>query len=162
MKDKPYISLAYMTGILPVKKYGNHSARNMFTEYSMTNPKRMGEYMGFTSDEVEKLCARYQMSFEDVKAWYDGYSFEGISSVYSPKSVAECLTNGIFDNYWNQTETFEALKVYIQMNYDRGTKEHISVLLKQQSNRAVTQPSLHGKDVLERKGFTAYEAEQRG
>ena len=80
--------------------------------------------MGFTSDEVEKLCARYQMSFEDVKAWYDGYSFEGISSVYSPKSVAECLTNGIFDNYWNQTETFEALKVYIQMNYD-GLKDSV-------------------------------------
>ena len=124
MKDKPYISLAYMTGILPVKKYGNHSALNMFTEYSMTNPKRMGEYMGFTSDEVEKLCARYQMNFEDVKTWYDGYSFEGISSVYSPKSVVECLTNGIFDNYWNQTETFEALKVYIQMNYD-GLKDSV-------------------------------------
>lgn len=124
MKDKPYISLAYMTGILPIKKYGNHSALNMFTEYSMTNPKRMGPYMGFTSQEVEGLCKRYQVCFEEVKAWYDGYSFEGISSIYSPKSVVECLTSHIFDNYWNQTETFEALKVYIQMNYD-GLKDSV-------------------------------------
>lgn len=33
MKDKPYIALAYMTGILPIKKYGEHSALNMFDEY---------------------------------------------------------------------------------------------------------------------------------
>lgn len=124
MKDKPYISLAYMTGILPIKKYGSHSALNMFTEYSMTNPKRMGCYMGFTGDEVERLCTQYQVSFEDVRAWYDGYSFEGASAIYSPKSVVECLTSRIFDNYWNQTETFEALKMYIQMNYD-GLKDSV-------------------------------------
>ena len=47
LKDKPYVQFAYMTGILPIKKYGSHSALNMFTEYSMTNPKRMGCYMGF-------------------------------------------------------------------------------------------------------------------
>ena len=34
IKDQPYVALAYMTGILPVKKYGEHSALNMFTEYS--------------------------------------------------------------------------------------------------------------------------------
>lgn len=124
MKDKPYISLAYMTGILPIKKYGNHSALNMFTEYSMTNPKKMAPYMGFTDVEVKALCEKYKMDYEEVHTWYDGYSFEGISSVYSPKSVVECLSSRIFDNYWNQTETFEALKVYIQMNYD-GLKDKV-------------------------------------
>ncbi len=124
MKDKPYISLAYMTGILPIKKYGSHSALNMFTEYSMTNPKKMAPYMGFTESEVRILCEKYHMDFEEVHTWYDGYSFEGIASVYSPKSVVECLSSGIFDNYWNQTETFEALKVYIQMNYD-GLKDKV-------------------------------------
>lgn len=39
LKDQPYVALAYMTGILPVKKYGQHSALNMFWEYSMTNQK---------------------------------------------------------------------------------------------------------------------------
>ena len=48
MKDKAYIGLAYMTGILPIKKYGTHSALNMFTEYSMVNAVPLDSYMGFT------------------------------------------------------------------------------------------------------------------
>ena len=36
LKDKDYIALAYMTGNTSNKKYGSHSALNMFTEYSMT------------------------------------------------------------------------------------------------------------------------------
>ena len=46
LKDKAYVALAYMTGILPIKKYGSHSALNMFTEYSMTDPGNMAEYFG--------------------------------------------------------------------------------------------------------------------
>ena len=65
--------LAYMTGILPIKKYGSHSALNMFTEYSMTNPREMAGYFGFTEDEVKKLCETYQRSFDETQAWYDGY-----------------------------------------------------------------------------------------
>ena len=34
-----------MTGILPIKKYGSHSALNMFTEYSMTDPGNLAEYL---------------------------------------------------------------------------------------------------------------------
>lgn len=44
IKDQPYVALAYMTGILPVKKYGEHSALNMFTEYSMTDQDVFEEY----------------------------------------------------------------------------------------------------------------------
>ena len=56
LKDKDYVALAYMTGILPIKKYGSHSALNMFTEYSMTNPREMTEFFGFTEREVYELC----------------------------------------------------------------------------------------------------------
>ncbi len=170
MKDKPYISLAYMTGILPVKKYGNHSALNMFVEYSMTNPRRMGCYMGFTGDEVEKLCMRYQVCFEDVKAWYDGYSFEGLPSIYSPKSVVECLTSHVFDNYWNQTETFEALKVYIQMNYN-GLKDSVVEMIDGNRVRINTgsftndMKTFHSADdvltLLVHLGYLAYDFERK-
>ncbi len=51
LKDKAYVALAYMTGILPIKKYGSHFALNMFTEYSMTDPGNMAEYFGFTEQE---------------------------------------------------------------------------------------------------------------
>ena len=63
----------YMTGILPIKKYGSHSALNMFSEYSMTNPREMAEFFGFTEEEVRSLCKKYGRSFEETQAWYDGY-----------------------------------------------------------------------------------------
>ncbi|MCI7099285.1 MAG: AAA family ATPase, partial [Lachnospiraceae bacterium] len=78
LKDKQYVALAYMTGILPIKKYGTHSALNMFDEFSMTNPKQLAEFVGFTESEVEDLCCQYGMDFEETKRWYDGYRFENL------------------------------------------------------------------------------------
>lgn len=125
LKDKDYVALAYMTGILPVKKYGSHSALNMFTEYSMTDPGELAEYFGFTEKEVHDLCTKYEMSFEEAEAWYDGYklmvhrqSDDECYSMYSPKSVVEAMMRHKFGTYWNQTETYEALKIYIQMDMD--------------------------------------------
>lgn len=135
LKDKAYIALAYMTGILPVKKYGTHSALNMFMEYSMTNPGNMAEYFGFTEKEVENLCIEYGISIEETKAWYNGYGLYShnkqediLYSIYNPKSVVEAMLRHRFGNYWNQTETYEALKIYIQMNMD-GLKDAIIEIL---------------------------------
>ena len=135
LKDKDYVALAYMTGILPIKKYGSHSALNMFTEYSMTNPREMAEYFGFTEVEVKKLCERFHRNFEETRAWYDGYELVTVDgeekicySMYSPKSVVDVMLSGVFDNYWNQTETYEALKSYIKLNFD-GLKDAIIRML---------------------------------
>lgn len=118
LKDKAYIHLAYMTGILPIKKYGTHSALNMFDEFSMLNPGPLASYVGFTEEEVARLCDTYQLDLEEIKSWYDGYSFSNTLSVYSPKSVVSCMLQRKIGNYWNQTETFEALQAYIAMNFD--------------------------------------------
>ncbi len=135
LKDKDYVALAYMTGILPIKKYGSHSALNMFTEYSMTDPGSLAEYFGFTEREVMELCDRHRMSFEETKAWYDGYCMtvyteagEERLSMYSPKSVVEAMSRRRFGTYWNQTENYEALKIYIQMDMD-GLKDAIVRML---------------------------------
>ena len=128
LKDKDYVALAYMTGILPIKKYGSHSALNMFDEFSMTNPGALAEYVGFTENEVKVLCKQFDMSFQDTKCWYDGYFFEKIGHVYNPRSVVSAMLSHSFDNYWNKTETFEALRDYIVMNY-KGLKEAIIELL---------------------------------
>lgn len=135
LKDKAYIALAYMTGILPIKKYGTHSALNMFMEYSMTDPGNMAEYFGFTEKEVENLCIEYGMNIEETKAWYNGYGLYShnkqediLYSIYNPKSVVEAMLRHRFGNYWNQTETYEALKIYIQMNMD-GLKDAIIEML---------------------------------
>lgn len=124
LKDKAYIHLAYMTGILPIKKYGTHSALNMFDEFSMIDPGPLARYVGFTEEEVQSLCERYQMDVTEVKSWYDGYVFENGVSIYSPRSVVSCMRFGKIGNYWNQTETFEALRIYIDMNFE-GLKDDV-------------------------------------
>ena len=127
LKDQSYVALAYMTGILPIKKYGEHSALNIFTEVSMTNTREYGEFTGFTEEEVKVLCEEYEMSFEETMRWYNGYNLKGIS-IYNPRSVVMSMTGHDFDNYWTSTETYEALKVYIEMNFD-GLKDTIIRLL---------------------------------
>ena len=128
IKDKSYIHLAYMTGILPIKKYGTHSALNMFDEFSMIDPGPLASYVGFTEAEVKKLCEEYHMELGEIRNWYDGYSFEEVPSVYSPKSVVSCMRLGKLGNYWNQTETFEALQLYIDMNFE-GLRDDILSML---------------------------------
>ena len=128
LKDTEYVALAYMTGILPIKKYGSHSALNMFDEFSMTNPKQLAEFVGFTEFEVRKLCEQYGVDFEETRRWYDGYKFESVEHVYSPRSVVSAMLSKSFDSYWNQTETFEALRDYIVMNFD-GLKDKVIELL---------------------------------
>ena len=124
LKDKSCIALAYMTGILPIKKYGTHSALNMFDEFSMINPGPLASYVGFTELEVAALCTDYHMDLDEIKAWYNGYSFEKIPSIYNPRSVVSCMRFGKIGNYWNQTETFEALQIYIDMNFE-GLKDDV-------------------------------------
>ncbi len=57
-----------MTGILPIKKYGTHSALNMFDEFSMINPGPLASYVGFTETEVAALCTDYHMDLDEIKA----------------------------------------------------------------------------------------------
>ena len=130
-----FISLAYLTGILPIKKYGSHSALNTFTEYSMTDPGELAEYFGFTEPEVSAICEKYGMSFEEAKTWYDGYQLvahrqwkDECYFMYNPKSVVEAMLRHKFGTYWNQTETYEALKIYIQMDMD-GLKASVIRML---------------------------------
>lgn len=118
LKDQPYVALAYMTGILPVKKYGQHSALNMFWEYSMIDQGFFEEYTGFTETEVKALCQQYDMDFDEAGSWYDGYQFTKFRHVYNPKSVVEAMHRRRFSNYWTSTETYDALKIYMDMDFD--------------------------------------------
>lgn len=83
LKDNSSVALVYMTGILPIKKYGTHSALNMFREFSMEDPLELAPYVGFTDNEVKALCSRYSRSYEECRRWYDGYSFPTIAEVYN-------------------------------------------------------------------------------
>lgn len=126
-KGAEYVELAYMTGILPIKKYGEHSAINIFKEFSMLNPGPFAEYFGFTEEEVKGLCERYGVDYGKTMEWYDGYQL-GNLHVYNPQAVTELMDSGVFRSYWTGTETYEALKVYIDLNFD-GLKEAVIGML---------------------------------
>lgn len=136
LKDKGYIALCYMTGILPIKKYGTHSALNMFDEFSMIFQGTLAKYVGFTEEEVRELCTRYHMDFSETKRWYDGYYLEDVGSIYNPRSVVSAMRFGKFQYYWNQTETFEALRAYIDMNFE-GLKDAIIDMINGKNDIAV-------------------------
>lgn len=169
LKDKAYIGLAYMTGILPIKKYGTHSALNMFNEFSMTNPGVLASFVGFTEDEVRDLCTEYHRDFNQMKQWYDGYKFPRADSVYNPRSVVSALTSGIFDTYWNKTESFEALRIYLDMDM-YGLREKIIRLLAGETEKVDTRTFVNdmttfakADDVLTlmiHLGYLAYDFEQ--
>lgn len=126
-KGAEYVDLAYITGILPIKKYGEHSAINIFDEYSMIDSGELSGYFGFTEDEVRELCAQNDIEFSELQKWYDGYLLNGLH-IYNPKSVVDVMRRKKFRSYWTGTETYEALKVYIDMNFD-GLKEAVIEML---------------------------------
>ncbi|MCD8201013.1 MAG: AAA family ATPase, partial [Clostridia bacterium] len=115
LKNREYVALVYMTGILPIKKNWSDSDLNMFTEISMTNARPLQEYTGFTPEEVGALCTKFNRPFDEFKWWYDGYTVNG-KHIYNPKSVVESLERGVSDNYWTSTRSFESLKDYIGEN----------------------------------------------
>lgn len=123
-KGRIYVKLAYMTGILPIKKYGTHSALNMFTEFSMADQRQLACYTGFTEKEVKELCKKHGINFLEMKQWYDGYTFIKSAHMYNPKSVIDVIDCNDFKSYWTETETYEALKIYIDINMD-GLKDSI-------------------------------------
>ena len=126
-KGAEYVDLAYMTGILPIKKYGEHSALNIFEEYSMLDSAELAMFFGFTEEEVHGLCTSTGMDFQDVERWYDGYLMNGIH-IYNPKSVVDAVRRGKCKSYWTGTETYEALKVYIDLDFD-GLREAVVGML---------------------------------
>jgi hypothetical protein len=123
-----FLKLAYITGILPIKKYGTQSALNNFREHTMISPRQMAEYVGFTEAEVKTICKEHDMQFKEMQQWYDGYYFEKIGHVYSPNSVIEAIDSREFGNYWSRTETYESLMTYIAMDFD-GLKQLIIDML---------------------------------
>lgn len=165
-----FLAGAYMTGILPIKKYGTQSALTDFREFSMLEPGLLAEYVGFTEKEVRDLCQTNWMDFAEANKWYNGYRFDKTGHVYSPNSIIEAVINKKFSNYWTQTETYESLKLYIDMDFD-GLKTAIIDMLGGQKCRIDTgtfqndMTSLQGKDdvltLLVHLGYLAYDDDSK-
>lgn len=125
LKGKAYVSLAYMTGILPIAKYSSGSELNMFLEYSMTAREKFGEYFGFTEEETDDLYQRYlvleaspKVSREGLRFWYDGYQTASGKRLYNPRSVVGALSDNQLGSYWISSGPYDEIFYYIGANVD--------------------------------------------
>lgn len=128
VKAADVFSAVYMTGILPIKKYNTESALNNFKEYSMVEPGNMATFFGFTKMEVRMLAQKYDMDFNELEKWYDGYRIGDEPSIFNPNSVMEALSRRRCRSYWSATGAYDAVAKYISMNFE-GLKDHILKLL---------------------------------
>ena len=117
LKDKPYVALVYMTGVLPIKKYSTGSALNMFDEYTMLKDRSFEEYFGFSDEEVEMLCARQtKLSLAEIRDWYNGYISSTGERIYNPRSVVLALLNGYCQSYWTRTGKMDEVLFFLKYN----------------------------------------------
>ncbi len=124
---KPAISLAYLTGILPIVRDRVQSKLNNFEEYTILNSYNLAEFVGFTEKEVRPLCKKYKVDFAKCKKEYDGYSQNGYE-IYNPESVVKCMLKGEFGNFWGKTSTYMVITDRLKHNY-KGAKEDVIKML---------------------------------
>ena len=117
LKDQPYIALAYMTGVLPIKKYSSGSALNMFDEHTFLKDRIYDEFFGFTHNEVLNLCKKTdEIEFEELENWYNGYLTTKGNKIYNPRSVVKALQNGYCESYCTNTEAiYEVAKYFLNL-----------------------------------------------
>ena len=127
LKDRPYVILSYMTGILPIAKYSSGSELNMFAEFTMVNSPMFGTYFGFTDDEVDDLYERYcrecekqrkikNVTRKGLRDWYNGYYTKSGERVYNPRSVVFALQFNNLANYWTSSGPYDEIYYYIRNN----------------------------------------------
>ena len=161
---------AYLTGILPIKKYQTQSAMNNFQEYSMVDPMYMASYFGFTKKEVQALAEKYHIDYDELEKWYDGYQIGDEKHIFNPNSVMMALRSRRCRSYWAKTAAYETVADYITMNFD-GLKDNIISMLagetvrvnatKFQNDLAVIKSKDDVLTVLIHLGYLAYDDERR-
>lgn len=129
LKDRAYVELAYMTGVLPIAKYSSGSELNMFDEYSFMNDNVYDAYFGFSEQEVQKLCRENpSVSYEEMKKWYDGYYTSKGESLFNPRSVSKALTRGVCLNYWTETGPMNEIADCIEHNVDEVREDIVKMV----------------------------------
>ena len=105
-----HFRFVFITGISKFSKTGVFSAMNNLVDISML--KRYGDIAGYTQNELEENFNEWIMSsskimaiskdelLEKVKAYYDGFSFDGNIRLYNPFSILNFFFDEKFGNYW--------------------------------------------------------------
>lgn len=168
-ESKTFLALGYITGIIPIKKIKDESALNNFREYTMISSKTLTKYFGFTENEVKELCSKYDMNFDSVKTWYNGYLIDG-EHMYNPNSVIQAITDHSLESYWKDTSAFETINQFITLNFD-GLKDDVIKMLSGGRTRVNTGRFKNDLSVIKSKddaltalihlGYLGYDSERK-
>ena len=126
---KACFGLAYLTGILPIKKYNSQSALNNFDEFNMLSSGDLAPYFGFTEEEVADIVKSpdCKVSHQNLKEWYEGYKIKGID-IYNPNSVCKAVSRNECISYWSKTSSNDEVSRLINMDFD-GVKKDVMNLI---------------------------------
>lgn len=129
LKDRPYVALAYMTGVLPIKRYSTGSALNMFKEYTMLNDPVFEKYFGFTEDEVKALCHQQStLTMNEISEWYNGYQTRNGQKIYNPRSVVCALEDGVCQSYWTTTGKMDEVLFFLKYNINDVREDAVKMV----------------------------------
>ena len=105
-KTNPYLERAMMTGITRVSKESIFSDLNNLNVVTTTS-KEYETCFGFTQEEVFAALERFglQEQKEEVRDWYDGFSFGAKKDIYNPWSITNFLDKREFRPYWAATSS---------------------------------------------------------
>lgn len=114
-KTNPYLDRAIMTGITRISKESMFSDLNNLRIVSTTS-NMYETCFGFTEDEVFKALDEVGISDrkEDVKQWYDGFSFGKSKDIYNPWSITNFIDERKLKTYWVDTSSNELAGKLIQ------------------------------------------------
>ena len=111
LKDAdPYLDFVFITGITKFTKVGVFSTLNNLDDISTWDD--VSQMLGYTQEELERDFDAYleaceeslemnkQELFDEIRQYYNGFSFDGRHFVYNPFSILNFLNKHEFDNYW--------------------------------------------------------------
>ena len=105
-KTNPWLERAIMTGITRVSKESIFSDLNNLKVVTTTSEKYADSF-GFTEEEVFAVLEEYGLSDqkEQVKSWYDGFTFGQKKDIYNPWSIINFLDEKKVGTYWANTSS---------------------------------------------------------
>lgn len=151
LKDHTMLEKGVITGNLTLAKSGIFTGLNNLDVFNLTNT-RMADRFGFTSQEVDELCAYYGFENirQEIKKWYNGYTFGKIHGIFNPWSVLKCVSNnGSREMYWANTSDNILLKRLIG-RASQSNKSELELVLQDQSVRHTVEESIVFPDLDKR------------
>lgn len=128
-KTNPYLERAIMTGITSVSRESIFSDLNNL-EVVTTTSEKYADSFGFTEKEVFEALREFNLSEqkEEVKSWYDGFTFGSYKDIYNPWSILNYLDTKKVGTYWANSSSDSLVGKLIREG-NRNTKQDFETLL---------------------------------